>query len=44
MRYSQVEKAARTITRKNFERLRAEVRDLKARLRKVEKKLNIKTR
>jgi predicted RNA-binding Zn-ribbon protein involved in translation (DUF1610 family) len=37
MRYSQVEKTARTITRPYFETLRAEVRDLKARLRKVEK-------
>jgi hypothetical protein len=40
MRYSQVEKAAKTITGQNFERLRTEVRDLKARLSKVEKKLS----
>jgi hypothetical protein len=43
MRYSQVEKAAKTITRQNFETLRSEVQRLKVRLRKVEKKLNIKT-
>lgn len=40
LRYSQVETAAKTITRQNFERLRTEVRDLKARLNKVEKKLS----
>jgi hypothetical protein len=39
MRYSQVEKAARTITRQNFDALRAEIRRLNARLNKVEKKL-----
>jgi len=38
-----VEKAARTITRQNFETLRAEVRHFDARLRKVEKKLKTKT-
>jgi hypothetical protein len=32
MRHSQVEKAAKTIARQDFERLRAEVRDLKAKI------------
>lgn len=39
MRYSQIEKAAIRATRPNFEKLREEIRELKAKLRKVEKKL-----
>ena len=40
MRYSQVEKAVKIITRQSFERLRVEIRDLKTRLSKVEKNLS----